>query len=129
MITEITQDRKSQGLLFLQSIDVNVMLINLSLISKFGILDQPTEIAVADDYIKRLRIRLHDCMQAVDELSGGNQQKVAIASWLYRGCPIMLYRRQVRYTQLVDRLQRSARVDAGLRPHHRDERRSTGPHL
>ncbi len=103
MITEITQDRKSQGLLFLQSIDVNVMLINLSLISKFGILDQPTEIAVADDYIKRLRIRLRDCMQAVDELSGGNQQKVAIASWLYRGCPIMLYRRQVRYTQLVDR--------------------------
>jgi ribose transport system ATP-binding protein len=102
-ITEIIEDRKSQGLLFLQSIGVNVMLTNLSLISKFGMLDQSTEIAVADDYIKRLRIRSRDCMQAADELSGGNQQKVAIASRLYRDCPIMLYRCQVRYTQLVDR--------------------------
>ena len=56
-IAMITEDRKSQGLLFPQSIGVNVTLANLSSVSKFGMLDQPAEIAVVDDYIKRLRIR------------------------------------------------------------------------
>ncbi len=64
-ITMITED--PQELLFSQSIGVNVTLANLSSVSKFGILDQRAEIEVADDYIKRLRIRSRDCMQAADE--------------------------------------------------------------
>ena len=90
-IAMITEDRKSQGLLLPQSIGVNATLAKLSSVSKFGVLDQKAEIAVADDYIKRLRIRSRDGTQAAGELSGGNQQKVVIARWLYRDCPIMLF--------------------------------------
>ncbi|AMP01979.1 heme ABC exporter, ATP-binding protein CcmA [Collimonas arenae] len=90
-IAMITEDRKSQGLLLPQSIGVNATLAKLSSVSKFGVLDQQAEVAVADDYIKRLRIRSRDGTQAAGELSGGNQQKVVIARWLYRDCPIMLF--------------------------------------
>lgn len=90
-IAMITEDRKSQGLLLPQSIGLNTTLSKLSSVSRFGVLDKQAESAVADDYIKRLRIRSRDGSQAAGELSGGNQQKVVIARWLYRDCPIMLF--------------------------------------
>ncbi len=90
-IAMITEDRKSQGLLLSQSIGLNTTLAKLSSVSKLGVLDQQAEAEVADDYIKRLRIRSRNGMQAAGELSGGNQQKVVIARWLYRDCPIMLF--------------------------------------
>ncbi|AEK63923.1 sugar ABC transporter ATP-binding protein [Collimonas fungivorans] len=90
-IAMITEDRKSQGLLLPQSIGLNTTLAKLSAVSKLGVLDQQAEAAVADDYIKRLRIRSRNGLQAAGELSGGNQQKVVIARWLYRDCPIMLF--------------------------------------
>ncbi|MCW5300124.1 sugar ABC transporter ATP-binding protein [Herbaspirillum lusitanum] len=90
-IAMITEDRKSQGLLLPQSIAVNATLAKLGDVSKMGLLDGDAESAVAADYIKRLRIRSRDGAQAAGELSGGNQQKVVIARWLYRDCPIMLF--------------------------------------
>jgi ribose transport system ATP-binding protein len=90
-IAMITEDRKSQGLLLPQSIAVNTTLARLGDVSKMGLLDGDAESAVAADYIKRLRIRSRDGAQAAGELSGGNQQKVVIARWLYRDCPIMLF--------------------------------------
>jgi ribose transport system ATP-binding protein len=90
-IAMITEDRKSQGLLLPQSIGLNTTLAKLPAVSKFGILDKQAEAGVAEDYIKRLRIRSRNGMQAAGELSGGNQQKVVIARWLYRDCPIMLF--------------------------------------
>ncbi|WP_395822586.1 sugar ABC transporter ATP-binding protein [Collimonas sp.] len=90
-IAMITEDRKSQGLLLPQSIGVNTTLAKLSSVSKLEVLDRHAESAVANDYIKRLRIRSRDGTQAAGELSGGNQQKVVIARWLYRDCPIMLF--------------------------------------
>ncbi|AMP17124.1 sugar ABC transporter ATP-binding protein [Collimonas pratensis] len=90
-IAMITEDRKSQGLLLPQSIGLNTTLSKLSSVSRFGVLDKQAESVVADDYIKRLRIRSRDGNQAAGELSGGNQQKVVIARWLYRDCPVMLF--------------------------------------
>jgi ribose transport system ATP-binding protein len=90
-IAMITEDRKSQGLLLPQSIAVNTTLARLGDVSKMGLLDGDAETDVAADYIKRLRIRSRDGAQAAGELSGGNQQKVVIARWLYRDCPIMLF--------------------------------------
>ncbi|MFC5474954.1 sugar ABC transporter ATP-binding protein [Paraherbaspirillum soli] len=90
-IAMITEDRKGQGLLLTQSIGLNTTLAKLPAVSRFGVLDEPAESAVADDYIERLRIRSRNSTQIVGELSGGNQQKVVIARWLYRDCPIMLF--------------------------------------
>jgi ribose transport system ATP-binding protein len=90
-IAMITEDRKSQGLLLPQSIGVNTTLSKLEAVSNMGVLDDSAEAAVAEDYIARLRIRSRNGSQAAGELSGGNQQKVVIARWLYRDCPIMLF--------------------------------------
>jgi ribose transport system ATP-binding protein len=90
-IAMITEDRKSQGLLLPQSIAINTTLSQLGQVSRMGVLDGAAEAAVATDYIERLRIRSRNGAQAAGELSGGNQQKVVIARWLYRDCPIMLF--------------------------------------
>ena len=90
-IAMITEDRKSQGLLLPQSIAVNTSLAKLGEVSRLGVLNGAAEAAVAEDYIQRLRIRSRNGAQAAGELSGGNQQKVVIARWLYRDCPIMLF--------------------------------------
>ncbi|MBB3211571.1 ribose transport system ATP-binding protein [Herbaspirillum sp. Sphag1AN] len=90
-IAMITEDRKSQGLLLPQSIGINATLAKLGNVSRLGILDGQAEADVAEDYIQRLRIRSRNGAQAAGELSGGNQQKVVIARWLYRDCPIMLF--------------------------------------
>jgi len=90
-IAMITEDRKGQGLLLRQSIAVNTTLASLDTVSGAGWLNDAAEATVADDYIQRLGIRSRNSAQTVAELSGGNQQKVVIARWLYRDCPVMLF--------------------------------------
>ena len=87
----VTEDRKGQGLLLPQAISVNTSLANLGSVSRAGMLDHAAESSVAQEYVKKLRIRSGSVAQAAGELSGGNQQKVVIARWLYRDCPIMLF--------------------------------------
>ena len=90
-IAMVTEDRKGQGLLLRQSIAVNTTLARLNAVSTAGWLDQDRESAIADDYIDKLGVRSRDAAQPVMELSGGNQQKVVIARWLNRDCPVMLF--------------------------------------
>ncbi|WP_038498196.1 sugar ABC transporter ATP-binding protein [Janthinobacterium agaricidamnosum] len=90
-IAMITEDRKGQGLLLRQSIAMNTTLASLDSVNRAGWLDHDAENAVADDYIQQLGVRSRNSQQAVAELSGGNQQKVVIARWLYRDCPVMLF--------------------------------------
>ncbi|WP_300759946.1 sugar ABC transporter ATP-binding protein [Janthinobacterium sp.] len=90
-IAMITEDRKGQGLLLRQSIAVNTTLASLDTVSSAGWLNESAEAVVADDYIAQLGVRSRNSAQTVAELSGGNQQKVVIARWLYRDCPVMLF--------------------------------------
>ncbi|OWY30673.1 sugar ABC transporter ATP-binding protein [Herbaspirillum robiniae] len=90
-IAMVTEDRKGQGLLLPQAISVNTSLADLGRVSRHGVLDHAREADVAADYVRKLRIRSGSVAQAAGELSGGNQQKVVIARWLYRDCPIMLF--------------------------------------
>lgn len=90
-IAMVTEDRKGQGLLLRQSIAVNTTLARLGAVSTAGWLDHGAEHAIANDYIGKLGVRSRDCEQSVVELSGGNQQKVVIARWLNRDCPVMLF--------------------------------------
>ena len=90
-IAMVTEDRKGQGLLLRQSIAVNTTLATLGQVNTAGWLDNAKEKTVADEYIGQLGVRSRDCEQAVLELSGGNQQKVVIARWLYRDCAVMLF--------------------------------------
>ncbi|MBB5393322.1 MULTISPECIES: sugar ABC transporter ATP-binding protein [unclassified Herbaspirillum] len=90
-IAMVTEDRKGQGLLLPQSISVNTSLADLGRVSRAGVLDHDAEDSAARDFVGKLRIRSSHVGQAAGELSGGNQQKVVIARWLYRDCPVMLF--------------------------------------
>lgn len=90
-IAMITEDRKGQGLLLRQSIAINTTLASLDTVNNAGWMDHGAEAAVANDYIGLLAVARTHTELAVGELSGGNQQKVVIARWLYRDCPVMLF--------------------------------------
>ncbi len=78
-----SEDRKGNGLILMQDIKQNITLANLREISRRGIVDEFAEIKVADGYRTALGIKTPSIDQKVMNLSGGNQQKVSIAKWLF----------------------------------------------
>jgi len=90
-IALVTEDRKEQGLLSGLAVRVNISLTRLRDVSRFGWMDIAEERSVADRYIAALGIRCSSNEQTVGELSGGNQQKVVIAKWLYRDCDVLIF--------------------------------------
>ena len=90
-IALLTEDRKEQGLLPGLAVRVNISLTRLRAVSRFGWMDIAEERSVADRYIAALGIRCSSNEQTVGELSGGNQQKVVIAKWLYRDCDVLIF--------------------------------------
>jgi excisionase family DNA binding protein len=90
-IAFLTEDRKSQGLLLPSSIQSNTTLTHLPSISPLRTLLSPRrERANAEHYISTLSTRCRSPRQSVRELSGGNQQKVVLAKWLFRDSSILL---------------------------------------
>jgi ribose transport system ATP-binding protein len=69
---------------------VNVTLSDLARISRAGFLRGQMERAMTDHSIHELDIRLRSVEQTARELSGGNQQKVIIAKWLFRNASVLL---------------------------------------
>jgi putative multiple sugar transport system ATP-binding protein len=82
-IAYVTEDRKGLGLVLDDDIKKNISLANLSQVSDALVIDEAREFNVADDYRKKLKIRCSSVLQKVLNLSGGNQQKVVIAKWLF----------------------------------------------
>ena len=88
----VPEDRKHQGLLLPQSILINTTLSTIpGHANRFGWMDSSAEVATTKDFCDRLDVRCSSSGQAVQELSGGNQQKVVIARWLARDCGILLF--------------------------------------
>ena len=90
-IAFLTEDRKEQGLLLNLAVRANISLTRLRSVSRFGWMDIPKERSVASRYIDALSLRCSSTEQTVDELSGGNQQKVVIAKWLYRNSDVLIF--------------------------------------
>ena len=90
-IAFLTEDRKQQGLLLPLSVRANTSLARLRDISLAGWVSSSQESSVAQKYVAGLGIRCSSVEQAVDQLSGGNQQKVVIAKWLYKDCDILIF--------------------------------------
>ncbi len=88
----VTEDRKGQGLLLSQSVRANITLARLGALAwSGGVIDRARERATAGDAIKSLRVRCASTEQPVLHLSGGNQQKVIIARWLWRNAEVLLF--------------------------------------
>jgi len=79
----VTEDRKEYGLILIDHIKGNTTLANLKKIAKAGVIDENEEILVAEDLRKRLNIKCSGILQKTGNLSGGNQQKVILAKWIF----------------------------------------------
>lgn len=86
----VSEDRKSEGLILTNPIRTNTTLANLESISPRGRIDKDKEIQVAEQYRKKLRIKTPNCEQKVGNLSGGNQQKVLLAKWMFAEPDILI---------------------------------------
>jgi ribose transport system ATP-binding protein len=91
-IAFLTEDRKGQGLILIQSIEFNSTLVNLKQYRfPYGFfLDLKRARRDAEQKIQELRTRTPNSDQAAGNLSGGNQQKVVIAKWLLTNCKIFI---------------------------------------
>ncbi|NOX56767.1 MAG: sugar ABC transporter ATP-binding protein [Planctomycetes bacterium] len=87
----LTEDRKLQGLVLNQSVRHNFSLPNLTWLARAGFVRPRLEAESFDRYARDLRIKLADPDQPVQNLSGGNQQKVVLAKWLARRCEILIF--------------------------------------
>jgi len=85
-----TEDRKSQGLVLGLGVSANVTLADLRAISRRGLLSRTLESRAADEYIDQLKIRTPSRAQLVRLLSGGNQQKVVLAKWLFTDSKVLI---------------------------------------
>ena len=78
----LTEDRKGTGLLMQADIRANAVLPSLPWIAPLGWVTRFQESAVANRIIKAMRVRCQGPDQQIDELSGGNQQKIVLGKWL-----------------------------------------------
>jgi ribose transport system ATP-binding protein len=87
----VPEDRKKHGVILSLSVKENISLTNLKGIADhLGFINARKESSITADLIKRLTIKTENENQKVSKLSGGNQQKVALAKWLNRKCRVMI---------------------------------------
>ena len=89
-IAYVTEDRKSLGLVLSDTIARNTTLANLPGVSARGVIDEGREFAVATEYRAKLATRCAGVHQPVVNLSGGNQQKVVLAKWLFANPKLLI---------------------------------------
>src|SRR5262245_14702361 len=81
-IAYVPEDRRQHGVILDMSIAENASLANLKGVSRRGIIDARAERGAAEAFVDRLRIKTPSVATETGALSGGNQQKVALARWL-----------------------------------------------
>lgn len=82
-VAYVTEDRKGDGLVLMDSIVDNTTLANLNRVSSYGIIDKDAELRDAQELRQDLNTKCVSVRQEVGALSGGNQQKVLLAKWIY----------------------------------------------
>ncbi|MFR8547284.1 MAG: multiple monosaccharide ABC transporter ATP-binding protein [Lachnospiraceae bacterium] len=86
----VTEDRKGDGLILGNPIKINTTLSNLEAVSSKGVIDRDKEYAVAVKYKEKLKTKCPSVEQNVGNLSGGNQQKVLLAKWMFADPDVLI---------------------------------------
>ena len=87
----VTEDRRQEGLLLIQSIKWNISMTNFPAITgALGMLDMKKEKAYAEEGMTKFRVKATGIEQAAGGLSGGNQQKVVLAKWVNADCQVLI---------------------------------------
>lgn len=86
----VTEDRKGNGLILKNPIYINTSMAKMDKVSRYGIIDELREIQVAEDYRGKLRTKCPSVRHDVGNLSGGNQQKVLLAKWMFADPDVLI---------------------------------------
>ncbi|MBV9299152.1 MAG: sugar ABC transporter ATP-binding protein [Verrucomicrobia bacterium] len=89
-IALLPEDRKRAGLVLGMSIMDNVSLAHINHFSSMGFVDRGRELSEVEKLTKRLRVKAPSLETITAGLSGGNQQKVALAKWMVRDCDLLI---------------------------------------
>ena len=90
-ISLLTEDRKRQGLILDMPCYVNITMTDLAQVSATGLLHHRAEVSAAERLIAELSIKTPSVNKWVRFLSGGNQQKVVLAKWLFRRPTVLIF--------------------------------------
>jgi ribose transport system ATP-binding protein len=88
-IALLTESKKIDGLFMGMPVDQNVTVVGLDSIGKF-FLSLRKERKLANEYVRKLNIKTPSLNKEVKFLSGGNQQKVVLAKWLFKGVDVLI---------------------------------------
>lgn len=86
----VTEDRKTEGLLLEKSIAENIEIANLGKVSKGGVLKKEKQDEIVKKGIDEFRVKCFGPWHECNNLSGGNQQKVVLAKWVYTDPKILI---------------------------------------
>jgi ribose transport system ATP-binding protein len=87
----LVEDRKDEGLVLEASVAANITMANYRGISRSGWILSQVEQEVALEYVDKLSIKTPSLQTMTNSLSGGNQQKVVLAKWLFRQARILIF--------------------------------------
>jgi ribose transport system ATP-binding protein len=87
----MTEDRKALGLILGMAVRENVTLANLDPLSRLGFVSRRKEQEVTNRFVEDLMIKTPSIEQAVQNLSGGTQQKVVLAKWLFTQSKVLIF--------------------------------------
>ena len=90
-IAFLTEDRKGQGLVLSQKVSTNLILASMKKFRKRFLLDHARIRKASDINVKTLRIKTPTIHEVVEQLSGGNQQKVVIGKWINSEAEIYIF--------------------------------------
>lgn len=86
-----TEDRKKNGLALSMTVERNINLAHIPQLSKNGFIRENYARENATDSIKKFNIKTPSMEQIVNNLSGGNQQKIVLAKWLLNDVKVMIF--------------------------------------
>jgi ABC-type sugar transport system ATPase subunit len=87
----VTEDRKQQGLVLGMVVRENITLANLPEISVLNFIQSGREREISRKYVSDLQVKTPTIEQTVQNLSGGNQQKVVLAKWLFTDSKVLIF--------------------------------------
>lgn len=87
----LTEDRKSEGLMLDLGVGTNITITDIGQVASQGLVRRKKETISAQQLVADLKIKTPTIQQHVRNLSGGNQQKVVLAKWLFRGSRVLIF--------------------------------------
>ena len=86
----VTEDRKQYGLVLIDDVRHNTTMAGLEKIAKTNVINEHEEIKQSEKFKKALNIKTPTILQLTNNLSGGNQQKVVLAKWIFSDPKILI---------------------------------------